>query len=291
VGDELANFEFWNPVESAQEIIRGFLEDFASDFITAGMKYMSQYIATPTDFSKIPHFNELMTGTQVIGSSLVILFLYLRLLSAYRDLATGEDDPNYAEIVGSAAIAMGLVWSFKPFMTKFIYPIVNQLITWIGSFSIDVNSAGKILDSISPEGGLATAALHIIFMAVMFGLGTFVLSIAGMLRFAHLTIAMIAGPIMMATYANRSGMYKSFLMSLAAVVFTQVIHMLTFALVIWTAAKGTFEMMMLSFCFTIIGAAGPFVLKQWLFNSGVAGSTAGAGKFAAYKLMFRGFGK
>ena len=51
----------------------------ASDFITSGMKYMSKYISAPTDFNKIPHFDELMLGTQAIGSTLVIVFLYLRL--------------------------------------------------------------------------------------------------------------------------------------------------------------------------------------------------------------------
>ena len=67
-----------NPLESAMEIIRGFLDAVASDFITSGMKYMSKYISAPTDFNKIPHFDELMLGTQAIGSTLVIVFLYLR---------------------------------------------------------------------------------------------------------------------------------------------------------------------------------------------------------------------
>lgn len=278
---------FFDPVGTAEEIIRSVLDAWASDLITSGFKYMSQYIANPTDFSQIPHFDDLMLGTQVIGSSLVILFLYLRLLSAYRDLVTEESEVNYAEIVGSAAISMGLVWSFRPFMTMFIFPITNQFITWIGAFEIDVNLAGKSLASISPEGGLATAALHILFMALLFGLGTFIMSIAGMLRFAHVTIAMIAGPIFMATYANRSGMFKSFLLSLAAVVFTQIIHMLCFALVVWTAAKGSFEMLMMSFAFTIIGTTGPFVLKQWLFSSGTSGGAAGVSRMVAFKLLLR----
>ncbi|GAA3316161.1 hypothetical protein GCM10020331_012580 [Ectobacillus funiculus] len=98
---------FFDPVGTAEEIIRSVLDAWASDLITSGFKYMSQYIATPTDFSQIPHFDDLMLGTQVIGSSLVILFLYLRLLSAYRDLVTEESEVNYAEIVGSAAISMG----------------------------------------------------------------------------------------------------------------------------------------------------------------------------------------
>ncbi|KON67367.1 hypothetical protein AKG34_21345 [Peribacillus butanolivorans] len=278
---------FLNPLESAMEIIRGFLDAVASDFITSGMKYMSKYISAPTDFNKIPHFDELMLGTQAIGSTLVIVFLYLRLLGAYRDLVTEENDVNYSEIIGSSAIAMGMVWSFKPFLTKFIFPIVNELIQWIGAFKIDVTTSGQILDKVSPSGGLAMAGLHILFMAVVYGLGVFVLSIAGMIRFAHLTIAMICGPILMATYANRSGIWKSYLMSLTAVIFTQVIHMLAFALVVWTAAVGTFEMLMVSFAFTVAGITGPFVLKQWLVPSGVGGGALSIGRLLSMKLAFR----
>ncbi|PET71259.1 hypothetical protein CN514_07630 [Bacillus sp. AFS001701] len=278
---------FLDPVDSAMEIIRNFMSDVASDFITSGMKYMSEYVANPTNFNKIPHFDELMIGTQAIGSSVAVVFFYLRLLNAYKDLVTEESDVNYSEIIGNFVITLVMVWSFKPFLTKFIFPITNELIEWIGAFNVDVNAAGQVVDKISPSAGLATASLHILFVVLVFGIGCLVFSIASMIRFAHLVIAMIAGPIFMATYANKSGVFKSFLMSLTAVIFTQVIHMLSFALIVWTASVGTFEMLMLSLAFIIVGICGPHVIKQWLFSSGIGGASAGIGRMAMMRFSFK----
>ncbi|MBK0010570.1 hypothetical protein IAE23_29310 [Bacillus sp. S35] len=283
--------DIFNPVETAQEVIRSLLEKFASDFITAGMKMMSQYIADPADFDKIPHFKELLFGSQSAATSLVIILLYLRISNSMRDLVTDEDSPNYAAIMADSAIALAMIWSFPAFMNKIMLPIVNEIVKWIGSFKIDVNSAGKILDSISPTGGLETAALHILFMAALYGVGTLILAIAGIFRFTQLVVAMICGPVFLATYANKSGTFKSFLTSLSAIIFTQIIHMLCFALVVWTAAKGSFEGLLISFCFMIIGAAGPFILKQWMFGSGISGMAAGGLRMVVNRAMFRGIGK
>lgn len=255
------------------------------------MKMMSQYIAAPADFEKIPHFTQLLFASKSAATSLVIILFYLRISNSMRDLVTDEDSPNYSSIAADAGIALAMIWSFPAFMEKIMLPIVNEIVIWIGSFKVDVNSAGKLLDSISPGSGLETAALHILFMAALYGVGALILAIAGIFRFAHLVIAMICGPVFLATYASKSGTYKSFLTSLGAVLFTQIIHMLCFALVVWTAAQGTFEALLLSFCFMILGATGPVILKQWMFGSGISGVAAGGLKMIVSRAMFRGVGK
>lgn len=279
---------WWDVKETVSEALRTVLADIATDLTSAGMKYVTKYVASPLELEEIPYFNEFVTGAKAIGGSLVILFLYLRLLQAMRDMATGEDDPNFAEILGSAAISMGFVMSFDIVIQKYILPIINQIVKWLGGFDIDVDLAGDILTKISPDGGLTTAALHILFIACVFGIGAFTLTIASFIQLAHACIAVIAGPIIMASHTNRSGVFKAYLTELGAILFTKIIHVLTFVLVMATAAKGTFEMLLLSFAFMIIGAMGPHVLRAYLVNSGVAGGSTAAGKFAVYKVMFSG---
>lgn len=280
----------FDPVESFKTGIREWLDGIASDFATAAVEFAAKYISQPTNLAdQIPYFNELVIGAQTIGGTLCLIFFYKRLLTAMRDMATEEDDPNYAEIVGSAAISAGLIASLPLFIKSFLIPISNQMVMWIASFPVDFDLAGDIIGFISPEQGLATAALHVLFMAVIWAIGFFVLTIAAMLRLAHLTIAVIIGCIVMAAHTNRAGVLKTYFTELIAIIFTQPLHMLIYAIVVWLGAKGTFESLLLSLAFIIVGIMGPHVIKQYIHTTGVAGGATGAGRFAAYKFMFRGF--
>ena len=283
--------EWWNVKETVSEALRTVLSDIAEDLISSGMKYLTEYISSPIDLEEIPFFKEFVIGAKAIGASLVILFLYIRLLQAMRDMATGEDDPNFAEIIGSSAISMGFVFSFDIVIKKYIIPIINEVVEWLGGFKIEVNLAKSVLDGIAPGAGLDTAAIHILFIAVIFGIGAFVLTIAAFLTTAHAFIAVIVGPVVMASHTNRSGAFKSYLTELGAVLFTKIIHVITFILVLATASKGTFEMLLLSFAFMCVGAMGPHVLRIYLLNSGVAAGSTSTARFAAYKVMFSGLKK
>lgn len=282
---------FWNVKETVSEALRTVLSDIAEDLIRSGMEYLTKFIASPINLEEIPHYNDFLIGAKAIGASLVILFLYIRLLQAMRDMATGEDDPNFAEIIGSSAISMGFVFSFDIVVTKYIIPMINQVVEWLGGFDIEVDLAGEVLNQIAPGAGLDTAAIHMLLIAIIFGIGAFVLTIASFLQTAHAFIAVIMGPVVMASHTNRSAVFKSYLTELGAVLFTKIIHVITFILVIATASKGNFEMLFLSFAFMVVGAMGPHVLRTFLLNSGTAAGTTATGKFAAYKVMFSGLKK
>lgn len=280
---------FWNPIENAKEAFKEFLAQIASDFAGAAVDFVGDYITQPTDLSeKIPHFDSLIVGAQAIGGSVCLIFLYKRLLTAMRDMSTEEDNPNFAEIIGSTAVSAGLIASLPLFVERFLLPISNQIVKWIGNFPIDfeVVDAG-LLEEMAPGTGLATAAFHVLFVAVIWGLGFFGLALAGMLRIAHLTIALIVGPIIMATYTNRSGILQTYFTELIAIVFTQPLHMLCYALVIWLTSTGSFESMLLSLAFIVVGIAGPSVIKRYIHSTGTAGAATGAGKFILYRAMMR----
>lgn len=278
---------FWDIKETVSEALRTLLSDISTDLIQSGLKYLTKYIANPVELDEIPFYDTLTLYAQSFGSSLVILFLYLRIMGALKDTATGEGEPNYAGILGAAAISMGLVWSFPYAINHYAIPIINEIIGWIGLLEVETDLSNKVLTSIAPEAGLATAALHMLFMGVVFGIGAFILVIAAFINTAHLFIAVVCGPVLMASQTNQSGVFKSYLMELGAVLFTKAIHVLTFVLVVATAGKGTFESLLLSLAFLVAGAMGPFVLRSWLANSGVASGASSVGRMAMYKLVMK----
>lgn len=270
---------------------RGLLSSVATDLVNSGMQYVSEYIANPIQLSDIPLFDQFMTASQYLALSLVIVFLYLRILQALRDIATGEDSPNFAEIIGSSAISIGFVFSFPYFMNHYMIPIVNQVVVWLGGdgASIKVNLAGEAINQVLPGNGAETANFHFLLIGLVFGIGAFALVISSYVVMAHLYVGMIMGPIFMSSYTNRGTVFRTFLTNFGAILFTKIIHVLLFKVIIATLAMNSFPMLLLSVVFIFVAAMGPHVLRIYMINTGIAQGAQAVGRFAMYKVMFSGF--
>lgn len=274
------------------EEIRQWIADVASSFITEGMKYTAKYISNPTDLHKVPFIDDLITGTQVIGTSLVLLFFYKRVMEAMKNMVSGEESPNWAEIFGSTAISAGLV-NFTPWAIKtFLIPISNQVLAWIAKFPVNVHIPGdKVIDIFSPKASLEMAAIQILLMLLVWAIGIIGLGISSMIRYGHLALLVVAGPIIAASYTNRNEVLKTYWIEVISVVFTQCIHMLMLMLIIATIAKGSFEYLLMSFGFIVVAVTGPTAFKQILHSTGTKKGIGMVAQFAVYRTLMSGFKK
>lgn len=274
------------------EQLREMLGDIISSLVQSGMQFAAKYISNPTNLNKIPFLNDLITGSQLLGNLLVALFFYKRVLEAMRNDVTEEETVNWAEIIGSTAISLGLV-NVTPFMVKkYLIPISNEVLLWLSKFPINVHIPGnKIIDIFAPGGSIAMVALDILLMLLVWSVGIVALGIASMIRYGQLALLIIAGPIVAASYVNRSEVYKTYWVELVSVTFTQCIHMLMFLLIMSTVVKGSFEYLLMSFGFMVVAITGPAAFKQVLHSSGTKRGMGMAAQFAVYRVMMSGFKK
>ncbi|MFE8703900.1 conjugal transfer protein TrbL family protein [Cytobacillus sp. FJAT-54145] len=274
-----------DPVANFKKGLREWFSELTTSFATAAFEYMGEFIIAQTNLSKVPNLNTFVNWAQWAGGSLAIFFFIKRVVEGIKDNITGENEPNFAEMIGSLAISMALIFATPKIVYMFI-SINNQVVKSITDLGINVNLGGnEILDKYTANGDLALVQLHLLFMTLVWAISFLVFAIVGALRYIELAIVLIMGPIVSTTYVNRSGVLQTYWTEVVAIVFTQVAHvLLAYWIVQWSSAGTTWGLVS-SIASAFISLRGPQILRQFIYSSGAGGAVSGASRFAVYKAM------
>lgn len=281
----------FNPVESFKQAIREWFSEIATEAASSAFEFLGTYVIAITDLDKIPSIRTLIEWSQMGAGILVMIFLMKRIIDALKGEALNEGEANFAEIVGSAAISMALIFATPYLIEKFMLTINNAVVKSITDLGIDVTLGNQVIGMFAPDGELALASLHIILMILIWAVAFLIFSIAGAIRYVDLAVVMIMGPLAATAYTNRSEVYRTYWVEAVAVIFTQCIHVLLAYFMIQWASQGTLLGIVGSIAGAVVAIRGPKTLRQFLYTSGAGGAVTGAGRFAFYKMMMRNVGR
>jgi len=280
--------------ESFWEAINGWLEKVATDLAKQGLSLAARYIQNGVKLEEIPNFSFIMVTIQALAYGLFIITFYKEILRAMKEDMTGEAQPNWLAIVGNAAISASLI-TFTPTIIKdVLIPISNEIVAYIADAPVKWNiKVDGIKLALSPHVALAEAGLHLLLGFLIWSIGMIALVIAQMITYAQIAIAIWLGPLLASSYQSRSEIFSVYWKEVIALVFTPVLRMALFVMVISTAGKGTLDGLLWSVGFAIVAVIGPSILKGYIHKSGASSGIVSGGKFLFYRVVltrFRGRG-
>jgi hypothetical protein len=279
--------DIFNPKQSMTEWLKETLADIVNAFATSAMKNATEYIANFADFSKVPHFDDLMNLFQSLGFSLLGIFLVIRLAEAWKVYAEGES-PNWAGIIGAAVVAAFLIPATPYLVKSMAIPACNAIMKSLALVGFKINT----VSSSAPEyiqndwfTNLSKASWDILALSLFWAIGFVVLTIAGAIRFVELTIAMLAAPIAGAAYLKNPSVYGMYWREVVAILFTQVIQLLLMYLMVASGINGSWLSIAYSIACIIVALRGPAIFRQFLYATGTGAGMVGVSRMAAYRLM------
>lgn len=244
-------------------------------------------ITSPFDLSeRFPRTDDLILGMQGIAGTMLLIFLYQRILQAMYSETVESDDVNYAKIIGDTVIAAGLIAS-SPILANKISAAIADITTWVADFNIEYQSSEDFFMSFSGGTELAAMGLHMLLLFVVWGFAWMGLAISGGIRVALFGIGVIISPIVMAVYPVNPGIVKQFFVSMIAVIMTQPFQMICLLVGMGVASYGGFWGLLVSTAFFGIGVFGTVYLKNIIIPAGVGSGMSGAAKMIIYKMARR----
>ncbi|MFB9749910.1 hypothetical protein, partial [Leifsonia shinshuensis] len=155
-----------DPVQTMNDAIVEFLNNIATSFASLAFEWLGDFIIATTDISRIPNIDLFITWGQYTGGALITFFLVKRVVEGLRDDMTGEGEPNYAEILASAALSMALVWAIPEIILMLIH-INNLIVSGITSVGIDADLGGREVVEEFVGKDPTSASIHLIIMALI----------------------------------------------------------------------------------------------------------------------------
>lgn len=281
---------FFDPKEEFKEAINEWVGEVATSLAQRALELSGKYINAPTNMEEVALFSYFSVVSQSVAYGLLALSFYGGILRIMKESMLGESDPDWLPLVGNTAVAASFIFATRWIILDFLIPISNEFVSFIGKAPIKWNlTVDAILNPIKGAGvGWAEVAFDIVIMTLIWGIGSLALTIASLIRYGQLFIAIVLGPILAARYSPNSAVFMTYWKEVIALVFTGPVHMMMFALTLANAGKGTFEGLVWSTSFAIVGAFGPAILKSYLHRSGAGAALVGGGKFIYYRVMFAG---
>jgi|GEM_PF-2778331 len=277
-----------NPIETINKAIVGFLVSIATGFASWAFGLLGDLVVAQTDISKIPNISTFISWAKYSAGSLIIFFFIKRIVEGLRDNATGEGEPNYAEMIGSTAVSMALVWVI-PEVVYTLIRVNNQIVQAITSIGIKVDGdygVAIIEDMVGPNPTLAV--IHIVLIAIIWVICVVIFAIMGAVRYVELGILLIMGPIAATGYANRSQIVGTYMTEAVAIIFTQVAHVILAYWIIQWSAIGDFWGLLSAIGAVFVSIKGPQVLRQYIYNSGTGSAVGNISRMAIYRKMMPG---
>lgn len=295
--NEISFWDIFNPVEFVRKLIGFVVDAIVKEIVDAIGQWvvdsLVDFIKAPTKMTK--PFNVDLQGMfeffQNTAFALLMIFFMIRIMNGLKDNLTGENEPNFAEILGSFVIATGLIFATPYILEKFLVPANNAIIQEItekysnvklekgAEFSTVVN-----LDEVDID-IWAKVVLRIVMLIVFI---FFV--IAGAIRYVELILLYFIGPLIATTYINRSDLYRSYWLECIAVVFTQALHFFLLALALNLLKDGIeddISKVILAVAVVVVGVRGPQVLRQYIYSTGSTGIVSQVAKVVTMVKMSR----
>lgn len=279
------------PYEMMSQGVKGIFAELTQDFFAYSLELLARYLVWMVDLSRIPKFNEVLSGLQT-GAGILLGVLFLkRVAQGLWALVTDEEEPNWAALVGRTVIAAFAVYATPILLKDYIIPIANGISAWILSFGVDTSGLAKtnILEKFSPGVTLAEMGLAKLSMIAVYVGGLFILTVVGAIRFIELGLACLMGVVCSVFIVDDSEMYRVYWQEAASVTFTQCIHVYLMFLSLNWVASGDLWKLILATGALFVAYRGPKVLRQYIYTSGAGQAIGGASRWAFYKLVSQKF--
>lgn len=278
----------FDPKEDFQEAMREWVSDFATGLARSALELAGKYITGGLDLGNVSYSYFALMSQMIAYGLLCIFFCKEILVMMKEDITQENEQPNWLALMGNMVVSASLI-TFTPYAIKdVLIPISNEFSTFVSKAPITWDlDIPKIESALAPSGWTGVA-IHVIVMFAIWSVGGFAIVLARMITYAQLVIALIIGPIIATNYINRSAVLTTYWKEVIALAFTAPIQLTMYALCLDSAGKGTFEGLIWSTAFAIVGATGPTVLKSYLHRSGAGSAMVGGGKFVFYRVMMQG---
>lgn len=239
-----------------------------------------------------PNLETLGQVIQIGAFTLATIFFMIRILNGMKDNLTGENPVNYSEVVGSFIVSCALIMAI-PYVLDFMMSVNKALIETLsrsewGGADLNFKKGAKFGDivQINASGDSKDWAR---FIGHLFAFIAFIImAFAGAIRVIELVILYLIGPLLAATYTNRSRVLTSFWTDSIAVIFTQSVHYLLLVLMLRLISNGAIDFsgdgavnLLLAFGISLVALRGPQVIRQFLGNAGMGGTVSGMRKAGA----------
>lgn len=301
-----------------------FVADLIGEVVDAILKAITDpisvwFVEALVDFVQIPanraemlgkfgNLETLLAWTQTAAGTLATIFFIMRILTGMRDNLTGENDPNFAEIIGSYAVCIALIVATPYMIDNILIKINNVIIDGLSQSVFGgqdmVLQKGKTISDIYKFDEITEVWPRAITRIIIF-IAIVGFAFAGAMRYIELILLIFLGPIFAATYTSggstyRSSLFRDYWVDCVAVVFTQSVQFFLLMLMmklITTVGMGSMTNILLVIGIVFVALRGPQILRQFLGNAGAGGSlkaasaTMGAPVRAASKGIYKGVRK
>jgi hypothetical protein len=273
------------------------VQNIVKEIIEAPIVWMLETLIDNLSYQKTM-FIELLDYSRLAATCLVTIFFMIRILNGMKENITGENNANFAEIMGSYLISYALISATPYIVTKFLMVISKNLLDDIPYFTLGHNS----LDDIDPSKGInglidyadytqyGTWFWVIVLIILFIALIAFTLSSA--ILNVELGILILLGPLIATTFQNRSQVFRMYWTECVAVVFTRNLQLFLFLAMLGFLVKGPSNLLY-AFGVAVVAIRGPQVLRQYLQGGSVPGGgvAGGVGRLVVYRTMFKAIGK
>jgi hypothetical protein len=239
----------------------------------------------------------LLDCSLLAATCLVTIFFMIRILNGMKENITGENNANFAEIMGSYLISFVLIKATPYIVTNFLMMISEKLLADIPYFTL-----GRSLNDVDPSKGIhglidyadyteyGTWFWVIVLIILFIALIAFTLSAA--ILNVELGILILLGPLIATTFQNRSQVFRMYWTECVAVVFTRNLQLFLFLAMLGFLVKGPSNLLY-AFGVAVVAIRGPQVLRQYLQGGSVPGGgvASGVGRLVVYRTMFKAIGK
>jgi hypothetical protein len=228
----------------------------------------------------------------------VTIFFMIRILNGMKENITGENNANFAEIMGSYLISYVLISATPYIVTNFLMVISKNLLDDIPYLTL----GGRTLSDVDPSKGIhglinyadytkyGTWFWVLVLIVLFIALIAFTLSAA--ILNVELGILILLGPLIATTFQNRSQVFRMYWTECVAVVFTRNLQLFLFLAMLGFLVKGPSNLLY-AFGVAVVAIRGPQVLRQYLQGGSVPGGgvASGVGRLVVYRTMFKAIGK
>jgi hypothetical protein len=274
------------PSEFFGDLVRKLIIDMIQDPAVWMLKELHKILVVQDPFL---FETNLLYWSEIAAMSIATIFFMIRIMNGMKENITGENNANFAEIVGSYLVSVVLIKASSHILWAFLVKISRDLIPSIPAMMFK----GSLPPSFDPSQGINGLLINhhydgwlyiLVLLIIAIGILGFLFSAA--ILHIELGILLIIGPLVATSYQNRSQALRTYWTECIAVVFTQSVQYYLFILMIYFF--GQKEQIVWAIATMVVAIRGPQILRQYLHGQGnVPGSGAAStiGRLATFAVV------
>jgi hypothetical protein len=278
----------WDPIESFNEWLKGLADELAK----IGFEWMTDFVLTPTNFSKISYATTLQEWIIKISIVLGGLFLTFNLIKVLVSNAGNFGKRSASEVVTKSIIGTVLAILSPWIIPKCLLPINNAWVEFIRYKGVSIEGAKELL--VLPTDTAGLIIILFLILAVLWVWAGF----QNIIRLGDLGALTIAAPFVFITMQNEdTNMAPVWWRETVATVFQQSFQVSILWVVLNILGNGkSAEEYLFAIGLMVCLIRSPKFMRNLLYSTGsgsaIIGAAGGTGKMAIYRYaMNKSMGK